>query len=88
MTRRCAGFVIALAVTCSGVHAQTFPAQDLHIVCAYPAGSSSDAIARFIAEKIRPAVGRTILVENKPGANGNIATEFAARASVPIPKFA
>ena len=80
MTERCLAFVVAAALTCGGVHAQTYPAQDLHIVSAYPAGSSSDAIARFIGEKIRPMVGRTIIVENKPGANGNIATEFVARA--------
>ena len=60
--------------------AQTYPTQDLHFICAYPAGSSSDSIVRFLAEKIRPQAGRIILVENKPGANGNLATEFMARA--------
>ena len=80
MILRYVAFAVAAAVTSGDVHAQTYPAQDLHIVSAYPAGSSSDAIARFIAEKIRPKVGRTIIVENKPGANGNIATEFVARA--------
>ena len=79
MTLRYVAFAVAAAVTSGDVHAQTYPAQDLHIVSAYPAGSSSDAIARFIARD-RPKVGRTIIVENKPGANGNIATEFVARA--------
>lgn len=74
--------VAALAATLitGSAGAQTYPTQDLHFICAYPAGSSSDSIVRFLAEKIRPQAGRIILVENKPGANGNLATEFVARA--------
>jgi len=77
------GYVVAaLAATLitGSAGAQTYPTQDLHFICAYPAGSSSDSIVRFLAEKIRPQAGRIILVENKPGANGNLATEFLARA--------
>jgi tripartite-type tricarboxylate transporter receptor subunit TctC len=72
--------VLAAALAAGSAGAQTFPAQDLHFICAYPAGSSSDSIVRFLAEKIRPQAGRVILVENKPGANGNLATEYLARA--------
>jgi tripartite-type tricarboxylate transporter receptor subunit TctC len=61
-------------------HAQDYPSQDIHFICAFQAGSGSDTIVRFMAEKLRPIVGRTIIVENKPGAGGNIATEYAARA--------
>jgi tripartite-type tricarboxylate transporter receptor subunit TctC len=60
--------------------AQTYPAQDLHFICAYPAGSGADIFVRFYAEKLRPVVGRAIIVENKPGAVSNIATEYVARA--------
>jgi tripartite-type tricarboxylate transporter receptor subunit TctC len=60
--------------------AQDYPSQDIHFICAFQAGSGSDTIVRFMAEKLRPIVGRTIIVENKPGAGGNIATEYAARA--------
>jgi tripartite-type tricarboxylate transporter receptor subunit TctC len=74
--------VTALAATliAGSAGAQTYPTQDLHFICAYPAGSSSDSIVRFLAEKIRHQAGRIILVENKPGANGTLATEFVARA--------
>ena len=72
--------VLAAALITGSAGAQTYPTQDLHFTCAYPAGSSSDSIVRFLAEKIRPQAGRIILVENKPGANGNLATEFLARA--------
>ena len=72
--------VLAATLITGSAGAQTYPTQDLHFICAYPAGSSSDSIVRFLAEKIRPQAGRIILVENKPGANGNLATEFVARA--------
>ena len=72
--------VLAATVITGSAGAQTYPTQDLHFICAYPAGSSSDSIVRFVAEKVRPQAGRIILVENKPGANGNLATEFVARA--------
>ncbi|MBV8513133.1 MAG: tripartite tricarboxylate transporter substrate binding protein [Xanthobacteraceae bacterium] len=72
--------LVAAAAIAGSAGAQTYPTQDLHFICAYPAGSSSDSIVRFLAEKIRPQAGRIILVENKPGANGNLATEFVARA--------
>ncbi len=72
--------VLAATLITGSAGAQTYPTQDLHFICAYPAGSSSDSIVRFLAEKIRPQAGRIILVENKPGANGNLATEFLARA--------
>jgi len=60
--------------------AQAYPSQDIHFICAFQAGSGSDTIVRYVAEKLRPIVGRTIIVENKQGAGGNIATEFVARA--------
>src|SRR6478672_13100575 len=60
--------------------AQAYPSQDLRFICAYPAGSGADIFVRFYAEKLRPVVGRAIIVENKPGAVSNIATEYVARA--------
>src|SRR6516164_7170081 len=78
MTAACA--VAALVLAPRPAAAQTYPAQDLHFICAYPAGSGADIFVRFYAEKLRPIIGRTILVENKPGAVSNIATEYVARA--------
>ncbi len=74
------GVALGLAIGTVSAVAQSFPSQDLHFITAYQPGSSSDTIVRFIAERMRPLAGRTIIVENKPGANGNIATEYAARA--------
>jgi tripartite-type tricarboxylate transporter receptor subunit TctC len=60
--------------------AQAYPAQDIHFICGFAAGSGADVIVRFFANKLQPVIGKTIIVENKPGAIGNIATEYVARA--------
>ena len=70
----------ALSVLPSNVGAQDYPSQDVRFVCAFPAGSGADVIVRYFAEKMRPLVRRTVLVENKPGAGGNIAAEYMVRS--------
>jgi tripartite-type tricarboxylate transporter receptor subunit TctC len=59
---------------------QAYPSQDVQFICGFAAGSGADIIVRFLADKMRPLMNRTIIVVNKPGALGNIATEFVARA--------
>ena len=65
----------------SAAVAQDYPTQDIRFICAFPAGSGADVIVRYFAEKMRPIIGRTVIVENKPGASGNIAAEYVARSS-------
>lgn len=60
--------------------AQQWPAQDIHFVTGTAAGSGGDVIVRYFAEKVRPLAGRAIIVENKVGFFGNIATEYVARS--------
>jgi tripartite-type tricarboxylate transporter receptor subunit TctC len=72
--------LLAVAALTAPASAQQYPSQDVHIVCAFPAGSGADVIVRFMAEKLRPLMGKTVIVDNKPGALGNIATEYVARA--------
>jgi len=60
--------------------AQTYPSQDVHLVCAFPPGSGADVIVRWYAEKLRPIMGATVIVENKVGAMAFLATEYTARA--------
>src|SRR5262245_57980601 len=60
--------------------AQAYPTQDVNFICGFAAGSGADVIVRYFAEKMRPLMNRTIVVQNKPGAIGNIATEYVARA--------
>lgn len=57
-----------------------WPARPLRIIAGYPSGSSPDVLARMIAEPLGRALGQPVVVENKPGAGGNIGAELIARA--------
>jgi tripartite-type tricarboxylate transporter receptor subunit TctC len=73
----------ALGATLATPHvarAQSYPSQDVHFICAFPAGSGADVIVRWYAEQLRPLLGRATIVENKVGAIGNLATEYVARS--------
>ena len=72
-------FALASAAGIGGAQAQEYPSQDIHLICGFPPGSGADIFVRFFGEKLRPISGRNIIVENKPGANSNIATEYVAR---------
>ncbi len=82
MKRSSMGIVAAaiLAAAASLAQAQTYPGQDVHLVVGFAAGSGPDVTARFLADKLKVKLGKTVLVENKPGAVGNIATEYVAKA--------
>ena len=60
--------------------AQKFPSQDIHLICAFPPGSGSDIVVRYYGEKLRQKSGVTVIVENKPGAAGNIGAEYTSRS--------
>jgi tripartite-type tricarboxylate transporter receptor subunit TctC len=77
---RIAAVSLVAAVTAGTAQAQSYPSQDIRLVCAFPAGSGADVLVRYFAEKLRPITGRTVIVENKAGAAGNIASEYTARA--------
>ena len=70
----------ATALSGGFAFAQEYPSQDVHFVSAFPPGSGADLIVRWYAEKLRPVMGRNIIVENKVGALGNLATEYVARS--------
>ena len=61
--------------------AQAWPAKPIHIVVSVTAGGSIDTIARAYGEALSQALGQTVVIENKPGANGNIAAQAVARAT-------
>ena len=69
-----------LALVPAAGTAQPYPSQDIRFISAFPPGSGSDTVMRFIADKMRPMVSRPILVENKPGAGGVIAAEHVVRS--------
>lgn len=70
----------ALALGAKGARAQSFPSRTITIVVPFPAGSATDGVARRLAEALRVAFGVAVVVENKPGADGNIAAQQVLRA--------
>ena len=76
--------LFALAAACclaSAAQAQTWPSKPLHIIVPYPPGGSSDIIARAISKPLSEALEQPVVVENKPGANGNTGTDFVAKSA-------
>jgi len=69
-----------LLSTTRGSLADTYPDKLVRFVCAWPAGSGLDIWVRRLVDHIRPLIGQPCIVENKPGAAGNIATEYVARS--------
>jgi tripartite-type tricarboxylate transporter receptor subunit TctC len=76
-------FLIALSMALAssvGVAAETWPAKPVHIIVPFPPGSSPDLVARMLTDKLAQALGQPVIVENKPGAGGNIGTGLVAKA--------
>jgi tripartite-type tricarboxylate transporter receptor subunit TctC len=72
---------LATALIAVPAAAQGFPSKPLNLVVTVTAGGSIDAVARLIAADLGPALGQPVLVVNRPGAGGNVAGEFVARAA-------
>ena len=72
------GLVSPVAVTLS--HAQDYPSKPIRIVVPLPPGGSNDVLARLLGQKMSEAFGQPVIVDNKPGAAGNISTDFMAKS--------
>jgi 2-methylaconitate cis-trans-isomerase PrpF/tripartite-type tricarboxylate transporter receptor subunit TctC len=71
---------IAAVLTTAAPAAMAYPDKPITIVVPTAAGGGNDAMARTIAQKLGPLLKQTVIVDNRPGGNGAIASEFAARA--------
>ena len=78
--KRLACLVLALACCASNAWAQAYPAKPIKFVVPYPAGGPLDAVARLLGQKIAESVRQPVIVENKPGAGGNIGADVVAKS--------
>src|SRR5699024_10593334 len=82
----CAATLLMLVSLCipfmmgSAHTAEQWPNRNIHLVVPFPGGSSPDLLARTLAEHLSESLDQNIVVENRPGAGGNIGTGYATRA--------
>ncbi len=72
--------VAALGAAFTGTSQAAYPERPVKLVVAFAPGSSTDIVARLLAEQMSASMGQTVVVENKPGAGGNIATQQVMNA--------
>ena len=77
---RSATAILALGLACGGAIAQNWPSQPIKIIVGYPAGGASDVAARIVGQKLSERLGQPVVIENKPGAAGNIGADQVAKA--------
>jgi len=75
-----AAIALILAGVPTGARAAGWPDRPIHLIVPFPAGSSSDIVARVVAQALGSKLGQTVVVENRPGASGAIAYEYVAHA--------
>ena len=76
-----ASFAAACLTFASPARAGAYPERPVRLIVPFPAGSSIDTAARVLARNLAPALGETVIVENKPGAGGTVGAVAAARAA-------
>ncbi len=71
--------ILALPAGQSAAQSGTWPNRPIRFTVPLPPGGANDLLARVFAERLQPMLGQPVVVENKPGAGGNVGTEFVAR---------
>lgn len=75
------GVLLLVLAACPVFAAEGWPSKPIRLIVPFPAGGSTDISARVIAEGLRPMLGQPFVIDNRPGAGGNIAAEVAAKAA-------
>jgi tripartite-type tricarboxylate transporter receptor subunit TctC len=72
---------VLLALVAALACAQTYPTKPIRLVVPFPPGGATDILARDVAQKLTEAWGQSVIVDNRPGAGGNIGSELVAKSS-------
>jgi tripartite-type tricarboxylate transporter receptor subunit TctC len=72
--------LIALPVATSVSMAQDYPSRPIRMVIAFPAGGPTDFVGRLIGEKLKTLLGQSVIIDNRPGANGAIGADYVAKS--------
>ena len=80
MPARFLALALAAAVSLAA-HAQSWPDRPIHMIVPFPAGGPTDVLTRALADRLSPALGQTVVVDNKPGAGGAIGSDFVAKSA-------
>lgn len=80
MQRMAAALGVLLAAVSGLAGAQTYPSKPIRIIIPFPPGAATDITGRYIAQKLGEAFGQQAIPDNRPGANGTIGVEIAAKA--------
>ncbi len=68
-------------INAGSIHAQTYPVRPIRVLIGYPAGAGNDVIGRLVFAEISKTLGQQIVVDNRPGASGQIATDIVAKSA-------
>lgn len=85
---KCTALVVSVAAMIAvtlgeqvSAEAASWPSRPIHLIVPFPAGSSSDIVARVVAQKLGERLGQPLVVDNRPGASGNVGTQAVAHAA-------
>ncbi len=79
-TYRLATFLACALAAFTAIAQGTYPVKPIRYIAPFPSGGTSDVLSRLLAAKMTEGLGQTVIVENRPGASGNIGHEIAAKA--------
>ncbi len=74
------GAAFAAAMTVTGAMAQAWPARPITLIVPFPAGGTTDVLARALGERLQQSLGQPVVIESKPGAGATIGADFVAKA--------
>lgn len=80
MFKKLAIIVLALAPSLGFAQSEPYPNRLVRIIVPFPGGGTADAVTRIVAEKLSARWGQPVIIDNKPGAGGNIGAEQFSRA--------